>query len=530
MNNLGLLIQTYFRTSFGFNKAKYSHDKRAKSTGLTVVMVFSYVMIAGAVFGMSFGLMQSLKPIGAEYMVLNIMMMAASLTTLFTTIFKVNGTLFGFKDYDLQMALPIKISTLITSRILILYGLNILFVGGIMIPAGVAYAITVQPMAAFYPIFIVTLLAIPLLPIIIATIIGTLVAFAASRFKRKNGLTVIFSVVAFMAFMIIWMGFWSKSESIMIDFANISGMINDILLKVYPLTALYGAAVSGSNVVALLGFLLISFGAFAVFVLIVARVFNKINTSITTNRTASNYKMTALNEASPKRALYRKELKRYFSSSQYVLNTAAGPLLLIVASVVLLVGGTSVFGAYSEIPQFQALLNVAAPMGIALFLTISCTTAASVSLEGKNLWIVRSLPVDTRLILKSKLNVAFVLYYPTILICGTLFNIALKPNLLYIILMYLIPLAYGYFTALFGLKMNIANATFDWTNEITVIKQSKSILYTMLIGMLITIVPAIAALFFGQIVMLISLALITVVDILLYRNVMSKGVRQFESY
>ncbi|MEG1991495.1 MAG: hypothetical protein RR351_05345, partial [Christensenella sp.] len=73
--------------------------------------------------------------------------------------------------------------------------------------------------------------------------------------------------------------------------------------------------------------LLISFGAFAVFVLIVARVFNKINTSITTNRTASNYKMTALNETSPKRALYRKELKRYFSSSQYVLNTAAGPLL-----------------------------------------------------------------------------------------------------------------------------------------------------------------------------------------------------------
>ena len=40
----------------------------------------------------------SLQAIGAEYIMLNIMMMAASLVTLFTSIYKVNGTLFGFKD------------------------------------------------------------------------------------------------------------------------------------------------------------------------------------------------------------------------------------------------------------------------------------------------------------------------------------------------------------------------------------------------------------------------------------------------
>ena len=80
-------------------------------------------------------------------------------------------------------------------------------------------------------------------------------------------------------------------------------------------------------------------------------------------------------------------------------------------------------------------------MGIAFFIAIGCTTAASVSLEGKNLWIVRSLPVDTRLVLKAKLNVAMTLYIPTVLICGTLFNIALKPDPLFIVLMYAVPLA-----------------------------------------------------------------------------------------
>ena len=530
MNNLGLLLKTYMRTSFGFNKARYTHEKHSKSTGMTVLLTVCYIIIIFAVFGMSMGMMDSLKSLHAEYIVLNIMMMAASVMVLFTTIYKVNGTLFGFRDYDLQMALPIKTSTLIASRVLILYFLNILFVLGVMAPAGVAYAIVAQPAAAFYPIFIVTLFAIPMLPLIIATVIGTLIAMAASRFKRKNGMNVILTVAAFMAFMVVWLGFWTNSGDIMVNFADVGGMVNNVLTGVYPMTALYGNAVGGFDVLALVLFLAISFGAFAVFTAVVSKLFKRLNTSITTTRAAANYKMTELKEATPKKALYRREMKRYFSSSQYVLNTAVGPLLLVVAALILLVSGVDGFGVYSDIPQFGQLLSAAAPMGIAFFIAIGCTTAASVSLEGKNLWIVRSLPVDTRLVLKAKLNVAMTLYIPTVLICGTLFNIALKPDPLFIVLMYAVPLAYSYFTALFGLKANLNSPNFDWTNEVTVIKQSKPTLVTMLVGMLLTIVPAVLALFFGHAVMLAALALAVVLDVVLYRNLMTKGAAQFESF
>ena len=95
MNNLGLLLKTYMRTSFGFNKARYTHEKHSKSTGMTVLLTVCYIIIIFAVFGMSMGMMDSLKSLHAEYIVLNIMMMAASVMVLFTTIYKVNGTLFG---------------------------------------------------------------------------------------------------------------------------------------------------------------------------------------------------------------------------------------------------------------------------------------------------------------------------------------------------------------------------------------------------------------------------------------------------
>ncbi len=529
MNNLGLLLKIYLRTSFGFNKARYTHEKKSKSTGMTVLLTFCYIMIVGAVFALSMGLMYSLSMIHAEYIVLNIMMMGASVMVLFTTIYKVNGILFGFRDYDVQMSLPISTGTLIASRVLILYGFNILFTLGVMVPAGVAYAIVVQPAAAFYPLFFVTLFAIPMLPIIIATVIGTLVALAASRFKRKNGMNVIFTVAAFLIFMVVWMGFWTNSGDVIMNFADIGATVNGVLVSVYPLVALYGNAVAGFDVLAFLLFLLISVGAFVVFSAVVAKLFKKMNTSITTTRTSGDYKMTELKEMPPQKALMRRELKRLFSSSQYVLNTAIGPLLLIVVSIILLVSGTDGFGVYSNIPQFAQLISVAGPLGIAFFISMASPTASSVSLEGKNLWIIRSLPVDTRLVLKAKLNVTLTLFLPAAVIAATLFCIALRPDPFYIVLMYAVPIAYAYFIGLMGLKCDLSNPKLDWTNEVTVVKQSKSVLLTMLSGMILTIVPALLALPFGSIPVLAAFVLVVVLDILLYRSVMTKGVRQFES-
>ncbi|MEA4853176.1 MAG: hypothetical protein VB082_02735 [Christensenella sp.] len=529
-NKLGSLLKVYFRTSFGFNKAKFTHEKKAKSSGMTVLLVFCYAMMAIAIFAMSMGMMSSLEPLGLSSIVLNIMMMAASLATLFTTIYKVNGTLFGFQDYDLQMSLPVNTRTLITSRILILYGLNALFVLIVMIPPMIGYAILAQPPFAFYLIYIILMLATPLLPIVIATVIGTLISMAASRFKRKNGLNVIFTVAFFMVFMVVWMGFWVNSGDVISDFSAIGTGLNDILVKIYPMTALFSDAIASISIQAFLLFLAISIGGFAVFVVIISKHFGKLNTAMTTNRAASNYKMTELRSSAPKKALNRREMKRYLSSSQYVLNTAVGPLLLVVVSIILLVSGSKGFGVYSDIPEFETLLKVAAPMGITFFIAMACTTSSSISLEGKALWIARSLPVDTRLILKSKIHVAMTLFYPTVIICGTLFNIALKPDPLYIVLMYAIPLAYSYFIAFFGLKCNLNNANFDWTNEVTVIKQSKPTLLTMLVGMALTIIPALLSLIAGVTVLLGALALVAILDIILYRNLMTKGVAQFESF
>ena len=69
MNNLGTLIKIHIKTSFGFNKAKFSTDKKAagRSTGMSVLLIICYILILFAVFAMALGMTYSLQAIGAEY-------------------------------------------------------------------------------------------------------------------------------------------------------------------------------------------------------------------------------------------------------------------------------------------------------------------------------------------------------------------------------------------------------------------------------------------------------------------------------
>ena len=53
---------------------------------------------------------------------------------------KTNGVLFGFKDYDLVMSLPVPTSSVVLSRIASLYAMSLLFGVLVMVPAFAVYA------------------------------------------------------------------------------------------------------------------------------------------------------------------------------------------------------------------------------------------------------------------------------------------------------------------------------------------------------------------------------------------------------
>jgi len=356
MINIWRLTKVQLISSFGLNKALHTRDlkERRKMLLLSIGILFAIIMMAVASFGYSYLIATTLEQIGRPELLLAIMVAASSLIVFFTTIYKASGVLFGSKDYDLVMSLPIKTSHVVASRVVQLYVLNLLFSMMVMIPAGIVYAIKVSPGVLYYLYFILTLVFIPIVPIIAATIIGALISFVSSRFK---GSRIISLILTFAVVIVIIIGSGQINVSDPQLLADMSEQLADQIFNLYPLTVMYIDAVFSYQIASLLLFIAISVISFMLFTFVLGTKYKAIHTGLTTSYSRNKYQMKSLAVSSPLHSLYKKELRRYFSSTLYILNTSIGMIMLLVMSVSLLFVSTEQLGQLMDIPELSNYLN-----------------------------------------------------------------------------------------------------------------------------------------------------------------------------
>jgi ABC-2 type transport system permease protein len=120
-------------------------------------------------------------------------------------------------------------------------------------------------------------------------------------------------------------------------------------------------------------------------------------------------------------------------------------------------------------------------------------TSTTISLEGKEWWILKSLPVSNKMILDSKLVFNLLLDLPFFVIIQILLAVGNKGDLIEIFWSVILMGAVVTFSCIFSLTMNLKVPKMEWDNEVVVIKQSASAGLSML-GMLL-------CMFFGMMVM-----------------------------
>lgn len=139
--------------------------------------------------------------------------------------------------------------------------------------------------------------------------------------------------------------------------------------------------------------------------------------------------MQAQKKSSLLKALYIKEIKRYFASNIYVLNTLIGYILMVAIAVMLAFTGIDKLEGYLTMSGGEPLtlpfpLGNLVPFLLSLMLMMGSTTASSISMEGKQWWIPKSLPIPARTILDSKMLVGLSLMLPAVLISGAVLVIS----------------------------------------------------------------------------------------------------------
>lgn len=539
-NLLWILVRNRLIAQLGLHTYRYEKDKRKKNgkIGTTIAICLCAIMLAVYCGVMAYGYTY----LGLTELIPGIAIVISSLFTLFFTMFKANGELFHYQDYDMLMSLPIPVQTVINSRFVNMYLWNTLISVLIMLPMGIVYAIFVKPSIAFYFMWIVGMILTSLIPTTLAATIGAIITAISVKFRYSNTVSIILSLLLIVVIFVMPMSSTSNnnglpqlvdSHSGELDIAtikNFAPIITQTINKIYPPAKLFTTAVVDINFGIFLIFGAISIGWYAFFLYFLSLKYKQINTALSSHNTNSRYVLKTLRTNSMRTALYKKTLMRILKSNVCATNLLVSCLLAIIFSLTMVILGPDKLETSLEIKDFKNILNTAAAYIIAGMVCMTNSSIISLSLEGKNIWLIKSLPIPPKTLYDSYLLTNFTFTIPTSFLCSILFCITLKPDLLGVLVLLITPLIYAIFTAVFGIFLSNRMAFYDWQDETSLVKQSALSLIGILGGMVflflcgvlvnIGIIPLPP-----NILTLIMNAIVIVVTLLIYTKESSRPIK-----
>ena len=468
---------------------------REKSRG-TLMLLAAWLFVGIVAAAYSFLLAFGLGAMGLSDMIPGYALMITSLIVLFFTMLKANGVLFAYRDYDLLMALPVRTETVIASRFLTMYVMNLLFMMVVMIPMGAGYVIWARPGISFYPIWILGMAAAPLIPTTIATVIGALIILVSSRFRYANLLTTVLTIGFTCGIMAFSMGVGGVDEEALAveDISRLGSVMLAAVHKIYPPTVLFERAVVSCDWAALLIFAGVSVVWYLIFLKAVSLKYKSMNTGLMTWHARGDYKLGTLKSSGPVAAICKKEAKRFIGCPVYATNMGIGIVLMLIFGVMFVVMGPEKVAEWMEIPGMEKTVIRLLPYMIAMLQCMSCTTSVSLSLEGKNLWILKSLPLEKKTVYQGKILFNLLLTVPAGLLMSLLISLRFPMDPGMRLLLFLIPAVYAVFTSVLGMYFNIKMPKYDWSSEASVVKQSASAMAGIFTGLLNALIPLAAVL------------------------------------
>ena len=458
---------------------------RSKAGIIGYILLFVTIMagILGGMFtALSLTLCAPLSVAGMDWLYFSLMGLLAILLGTFGSVFNTFSCLYLSKDNDLMVSLPIPVNVLMSSRLLTVYLMGVMYSIVVILPAVIVYWIVASVSAGAIFGCLLLMLLISVFILTLSCALGWVVAKISLKLKNKSFITVIVSLAFFGGYYF----FYFKAQQLIQDLlANAAGYAAKIKGAVYPLY-LFGRVGTGDGV-AMLMVSAVVFALFAIVWVLISRSFLKIATS--SGKTEKRvYKEKAMKPKTIPGALLEKEFRRFLSSPVYMLNCGLGILLLPISGAALLWKGGTIISMLNEV--FGARASCTPLILCALICVLASMNdmaVPSISLEGKMLWLVQSLPVTPWQVLRAKLGVQLLLTGVPVLLCFVCLPFIYPYSPLEMLLTAFVLLAYVLFSALFDLFLGLMTTNLTWTNEMTPIKQNAGVVFAMLSGFAYTI-------------------------------------------
>ena len=454
------------------------------------VLVVFLILYFSALFALTaYGLIAA----GLSAVVPVLSVVISSAITLFFTMFRAGSELFASKDFDLLMSFPVKTRTIVAAKCAVLCVENTLWTFLLMCPMGLVYLVSVDIPPAGHVLWWLGMLFVPLLPTVIAALFGSAILAISSRFRYSQAIGIVLSISVLLLFLIGSMQLTrleTESDILRIgdfaldfsrrqiavpempDLSGLSDLLYGHLSRIYMPADFFSTAVTRADPLSFLGFALLSLIPYALFAQVLSLRYKQIHTALLGRVRRAKYRTRRYALRGVRFSLYKKEIKRLFSSGSYVTNMGFGAVLCLVFSVALCIGGPEQILSRMNVPVSMSSVSPLIPYMLSAMLTMSCTACVSISMEGKNIWLVKSLPLSPAEIYGSKIWVNLTVTLPVSVISSGLFLLRLRPDPAEGILLFLLPVAFSIFSAVLGIVINIRFCRYDWEDEVHLVKQS----------------------------------------------------------
>lgn len=469
----GLLLKTFLKERLSIHRLFGQKIARSRIQSILMVglLIYAFGVTGFSSIFISYELALGLQAVNQlSTLLFNLYGQLASLGFLFG-FFQAQGYLFQYKDFDLLGTLPISQKVIVAAKLTMMLVFVYLFAMIMVLPTyGVWWYFTnpsILQLFLFIPMYLVT--PIPLM--LLGSFISYWIRKLTQRFIRANVLQTIFSVLFIISFALFSYGMnrwvppsvldWFESIDVFGDWF-VDAITNLALLPFFGLMGIHGLIVFG-------------------FIWFMSKPLLSMNQQRTL-APKIEHKKIPLKTRSVYRHLLVKEWHRFIGTSIYFINTGFGLVMLLAATLVALFFPILV----SDLNRTLTLIGIHPIWLIFAVIGFSLSTvytpAVSLSLEGKNLAILKTLPIPALTIFKAKIGFNLWLTLPgvllTTLIALSIFSLTWIEAMLALVMLMLLAIL----LSIFFLYLNLFFPRFDYHHEVEVVKQSLAALLAVFGG------------------------------------------------
>lgn len=480
------LLKNNFKVMFGL-----SSDFKEKRKQLLLYLLLA-VLTVPILIMMCYGVYQVAKLATPDVLsgLIASIMFASEIVVLFFGVMSSLSVLFFSKDNELLLALPVTGLDIFLSKFITVYllhvGLALLIQLPIILTLGIGVAIKD---IGYYILGFIGSLLTPFIPLFIISILAVPIGYLVSYFKRNN---VVGTIIVLLLFGGFFAGYYYLIFAMQgsigengIDMVAFEKAMKIMSYIIYPNTYIATSMLTSG---------LEAFKNFAIFFAIIAGL-AVISIAISTvlykggarrgleGSGAKNGKAKDNQVVSVPKALLGRDLKNCMASTSNAINYLMGLVLSPIVMIML----SFVYGQ-GEYPV--QIMNLCASMLALIFgCGMNYFAIVSFSIEGRQIDVLRMLPVPAKTIIKQKISLACC--YTIVIDCVLLASMFIaKVNYVTTLMLFVIALIGGFGTNILCVYNDLKSPNFVWNNAKELFKNNSKSLFSMLFSLPLVLIAS----------------------------------------